>query len=138
MKNTASPAKTDTPPGGIALPLRFTEGEARYLSVIGRRLGWTLEEFLTAFIHNNLPLQNAHRPMPGNATPDAIHFEVTCPALAARLERLAKFNDMESTDEWLLAMIERQMQAHEEQMIFDPKTGDVIGDSREVFKALKF
>ena len=121
---------------GYNVTLRFTEAEAAYLTAIASRFGWTLSQFVDGFIHGTLPLQKMYRHMPGTVTAETLRPEVLCPTLAARIERVASFNGLD-VEAWLLAVIGSQLDAQEAQMIFDPHTGEVIGDARRVFQAIR-
>ena len=137
MKNPARSANPlPVPKGRYEVTLRFTEEEAAYLERIASRLGQTRPEFVHAFIHDELPLQRLHRSLPGAITPETVAIDVRCETLAARLARAANFNEM-SPGEWLLQSLARQLEAQEAQMIFDPHTGEVIGDARQIFQAIR-
>lgn len=101
----------------------------RTVRPIAKAFGVSMEEFLRLYSRNELPnQQNGDRALEKCRVPRGFLVNLgNNSRLSARLERAAKFGER-SINQFVWGAIAGSIDCHEEDMIFDPKTGEPIGD----------
>lgn len=149
MKKSRHPDPADVP-AGPRYPYRFdvarshqgrpvfnirlalSVAEHRRAGKISTRFGLSVEEFFEAFFNRTLPGQlphdDKHRP---KVRPEDFHFAALRPELVRRLERAAKSDKM-SVAEFLAAGLAGGLNATEEVMVIDPRTGKFLACEWEI------
>ena len=128
-------ADIDVPPTeycyGRRCHVNLDETNTAKIQEVADKCGMTLDAFIRLYVGEGLPNQKKHRGRKLNIGDKSIRFECVDAKLQARIKRAAKVQG-QSLPAFGAAAVESSMEADEDDMVFHPKTGQVVADGLEI------